>query len=90
VVVERIDRAMPMSDLVHWRVLLRGSMAEVYVNDVLLLPLPLRNTVAPGGYPSWAAGVRPDEVVVGLTGAWANSTNVQAWSMSLPPLFPQQ
>jgi heparin/heparan-sulfate lyase len=72
----------------HFRVLLRGSMAEVYVNDVLLLPVPLPHTVsASGGLPSWAAGVRAAEVRTALRGSWAQA-RLQAWIMSLPPLFP--
>jgi hypothetical protein len=49
-----IDRAMSSVPLVsnpvwRYRILVRGSMAEVYVNDVLVLPIPLWNTLTAGG-----------------------------------------
>ena len=40
VILEEIDRAMTLGATVHWRVLLRGSMAEVYVDDVLIIGEP--------------------------------------------------
>eukprot|EP01043_Picozoa_sp_COSAG02_P010450 COSAG02_NODE_367_length_23739_cov_16.775127_8_plen_566_part_00 len=88
VAVERIDRAMSLAATVEWRVLLRGSMAEVYVDGVLILPVPLRNTVSPGGLATWAAGVRAPNITVGLRGSWVASTGIQRHTMSLPALFP--
>jgi hypothetical protein len=91
-VFEKIDRAMTFGGaaaVVEWRVLMRGSMVEVYVNDVLILPLPLRNTVtASGGLARWAAGVRAPTVLVGLNGTWAESEELQVRTMTLPVLFP--
>ena len=74
----------------HVRGLIRGSMVEVYVNDVLLLPVPLMNTITPGGFESsWAGGVRAPVVEVGLGGSWADKeVRRQAWTMDLPALFP--
>ena len=65
-------------------------MVEVYVNDVLLLPVPLMNTITPGGFDSsWAGGVRAPVVEVGLGGSWADKeVRRQAWTMDLPALFP--
>ena len=84
----RIDVQPPQS--CSFRVLLRGSMAEVYANDVLLLPVPLPHTVsATGGLSSWAQGFRAPTVRAALTGSWARA-KLKAWTMSLLPLFPMK
>eukprot|EP01043_Picozoa_sp_COSAG02_P050835 COSAG02_NODE_5275_length_4478_cov_2.390728_5_plen_570_part_00 len=88
ITVESIDRAMSLAATVQWQVLLRGSMAEVYVDGVLILPLPLRNTVSAGGLATWAAGIRASRIIVGLAGSWAASASIQVHTMSLPALFP--
>jgi hypothetical protein len=93
--LETGDRGIPAvaaaSDRCHVRVLVRGSMCEVYVNDVLLLPVPLMNTVMPGGLGAWAAGVRAPVVEIGLAGNWTGAkAERKAWTMDLPVLFPMQ
>jgi hypothetical protein len=93
--LETADRGIPAVaaavDRCHVRVLVRGSMCEVYVNDILLLPVPLMNTVTPGGFGAWAAGVRAPVVEVGLAGSWAgDATTRKAWTMDLLPLFPMR
>jgi hypothetical protein len=92
--LESADRAIAKTQALgcHFRVLLRASMAEVYVNDALLLPVPLPHTVgAPSSADpygtSWAQGVRAPTVAAGLRGSWARA-ELRAWTMSLPPLFP--
>mgnify|MGYP001196239249 CR=1 FL=1 len=93
--LETADRGIPPVAAAfgrcHVRVLVRGSMCEVYVNDILLLPVPLMNTVTPGGLGAWAAGVRAPVVEVGLAGSWAgDATKRKAWTMDLLPLFPMR
>eukprot|EP01052_Picozoa_sp_SAG31_P031790 SAG31_NODE_3410_length_4306_cov_1.893035_2_plen_579_part_00 len=89
--LETGDRGIPVDTCCHVRVLVRGSMCEVYVNDVLLLPVPLMNTVTAGGLGAWAAGVRAPEVEIGLAGSWAAAeTERTAWMMDLPALFPME
>ena len=91
-VLETVDRAMFSADCasggVTYRLLLRGSMVEVYVNDVLTLPIALPNTISPGGLGGFAAGVRASEIEVGVTGSWAKTESIEAWTMGLSALFP--
>ena len=76
-VLEVFDRsiAAPAGGDCDFKLLLRGSMAEVYVNTVLTLPFALPNTVSAGGYnqtgAAWASGARAPTIHVGLSGAWA-------------------
>lgn len=91
-VLETVDRAMFSADCasggVTYRLLLRGSMVEVYVNDVLTLPIALPNTISLGGLGGFAAGVRASEIEVGVTGSWAKTESIEAWTMGLSALFP--
>lgn len=76
-VLDTFDRsiAKPASGDCDFKLLLRGSMVELYVNTVLTLPFALPNTVSPGGYnktgDEWASGVRAPTINIGLSGAWA-------------------
>ena len=94
VLLESFDRDIPLPQPgqgCHFRVLIRGSMVEVYVSDVLTLPIPLSNTVSRGGpYDgTWAAGVRSPTIQVGLNGSWAAAgVKLEAWTVDLPALFP--
>ena len=107
--LETGDRGIPAvaaaSGRCHVRVLIRGSMLEAYVNDVLLLPVPLKNTITPGGFAdsSWAHGVRAPVVEIGLEGSWGGAAaergggrgtaavpELKAWTMDLPALFPMR
>lgn len=101
--LDRFDRSIPVppttgSDAAGgdaggctFKLLLRGSMVELYINDVLTLPFALPSTITPGGYAQdggWAEGVRAPSVTVGLSGAWTDA-KLEGWTMGLAALFPQ-
>jgi hypothetical protein len=96
--LDRFDRSIPVptgaaaagggNGGCDFKLLLRGSMVELYINSVLTVPFALPNTVSAGGYSGWAAGVRAPTVTVALSGGWAAAT-LEGWTMGLPALFPQ-
>ena len=93
-VLDTFDRGMPVPVAgagCTFKLLLRGSMVELYVNDVLTAPIALPNTISPGGHTEdggWAEGIRAPAISVGLSGEWAKAT-LEGWTMGVTALFPQ-